>query len=243
MIAMSVPHWGSIANPELDRRRVKAVYFFAGDWKSNYNPIQFYEHPSAGPNDHFYTVHPADGRHLGWSVRVENRAFAVDEMMRAGANVVTMSYWGERGTDHWRYWAPMQTSTFAHDQLFDVTLGRPLLILPAIEGGGATPGSPAFEFSNDFPPDDVARSPLVAQIKDLITRYLQALQNPLWGTRWLQMYDQSGVRRHAIHIIQVKSNKIGPDEHARFANGFDAVANHVESETGVPVGFTIDALL
>jgi len=66
---MPVPHWGRIAHSDLDRQGVKGVYFFAGDWKSNYNPVEFYEAPSAGPNDGTYTVHPADGRHLGWSVK------------------------------------------------------------------------------------------------------------------------------------------------------------------------------
>src|SRR4051812_30625772 len=129
---MTIRKWGRIANPELDQQKVKGVYFFAGDWKSNYNPIQFYESPPAGSNDALYTVHPSDGRHLGWSVKTENQRFAIDEVKRAGANVVVMSYWGERGSDRWRYWAPMQTSTYAHDELFNQTTGRQLLILPAI---------------------------------------------------------------------------------------------------------------
>ncbi len=137
----------------------------------------------------------------------------------------------------------MLTSTFAHDELFDETLGRPLFILPAIEGGAKTPASPAFEFSKEFPPDNVGRSKLVIQIKDLITRYLDAPRNRRWPERWLRLYDQNGASRLAIHIIQVRSEKVGPDEHATFARGFDAVADHVRRETDVLIGFTIDALL
>jgi len=59
---MTIRKWGLIANPELDQQKVKGVYFFAGNWKSTYNCVQFYERPSASPNDALYTVHPSDGR-------------------------------------------------------------------------------------------------------------------------------------------------------------------------------------
>ncbi len=241
---MADPRWGRIANSELDQRRVKGVYFFAGDWRSSYNPVLFYEDFPNGPNDNCYTVHPADGRHLGWSVNPANRKFAVDEMHRAGANVVIMSYWGERGTDRWRYWAPMQTSTQAHDELFDAAIGQSLLIMPAIESGGATPKSREFTFAKEFPPADPASSQLVVQIEDLLRRYVIAPQKSQWPGRWLRLYDQDGQSRLAIHIIQVRSTFLAAHEHERFAAGFDAVANYIEGrfkDQGIRIGFTIDA--
>jgi hypothetical protein len=200
---MPFADWGKIANPNFDQQRVKGVYFFAGDWRSSYNPVVFYGPPVPGPNDGVYTVHPADGRHLGWSIVPENRSFAVSEMARAGLNTVVMSYWGEPDTDRWRAWAPMQTSTEAHDQLFTEAVVRNLLIMPAIEGGAATANSPAFIFADEFPPADPATCSLTHQITDLVQRYLKTPQNNSWSDRWLTLYDQTGVPRRAIYIIQV----------------------------------------
>jgi hypothetical protein len=92
---MAFEFWGRIANPAFQYQRVKGSYFFAGDWWSKYNPIEFYGPPAPGANDGLYTVHPADGRHLGWSVLPENRRYTVAEMVRAGLNTAVMSYWGE----------------------------------------------------------------------------------------------------------------------------------------------------
>jgi len=61
------PDWGLLANGGFERKPMKGVYFFAGNWKSLLNPTQFYEYPSAAPNDQFYTRHPANAAHLGWS--------------------------------------------------------------------------------------------------------------------------------------------------------------------------------
>jgi len=192
---MTYKYWGRIANPALDRQRVKGAYFFAGDWRSRYNPVEFYGPPVPGPNDGVYTVHPADGRHLGWSVKPENRSFAVSEMVRAGLNTAVMSYWGEApsiyppnaGSDRWRAYAPMQSSTEAHDQLFKEAVTQPLLTMPAIESSDKTDKSPAFIFPAEFPPDDPTHCSLTHQIKDLIQRYLKAPEDKNWSDRWLQL--------------------------------------------------------
>jgi hypothetical protein len=249
---MPFADWGKIANPNFDHQRVKGAYFFAGDWRSSYNPVVFYGPPVPGPNDGLYTVHPADGRHLGWSVLPENRRFAVSEMVRAGLNTVVMSYWGEPDSDRWRAWAPMQTSTEAHDQLFTEAVTQNLLVMPAIEGGAATANSPAFFFADEFPPADPAICSLTHQITDLVQRYLKAPQNDCWSARWLTLYDQAGVPRRAVYIIQVWSSeeslqsdgsgKYSAVQHARFAAGFDAVAEAVFEATQERVGFVIDAL-
>jgi hypothetical protein len=209
-----------------------------------------------------YTVHPADGRHLGWSVLRENRQFAVAEMVRAGLNTAVMSYWGEApgslapppypGSDRWRAYAPMQTSTQSHDQLFAEAVTQPLLIMPAIESSNKTATSPAFIFPDEFPPTDPANCSLTHQIKDLIRRYLQAPQDERWSDRWLQLYDQDGVPRRAVYIIDVKSTSesLRPgvfgntnEQHAAFANGFCAIANAIFDATQVHIGFVLDAAI
>ena len=244
--------WGKIANPGFDRQRVKGAYFFAGDWRSAYNPVEFYGPPVPSANDCLYTVHPADGQHLGWSVKPENRSFAVSEMLRAGLNTAVMSYWGEPDTDRWRSWAPMQTSTEAHDQLFTEAVTQNLLIMPAIEGGAATANSPAFSFADDFPPANPATCSLTHQITDLVQRYLTSPSDDSWSAQWLTLYDQAGVPRRAIYIIQVWSSQASlvsdaggnysAAQHAQFAAGFDAVAEAVFEATQQRVGFVIDAL-
>jgi hypothetical protein len=247
---MAFEYRGRIASPALDHQRVKSAYFFAGDWRSAYNPLEFYGPPVPGPNDGVYTVHPADGRHLGWSVKPENRSFAVSEMVRAGLNTAVMSYWGEPGTDRWRAYAPMQSSTCAHDQLFTEAVHQNLLIMPAIESSAKGDKSPAFIFPEEFPPADPAHCSLTYQIQDLIQRYLKTPDDESWSDRWLQLYDQDGLPRRAIYIIDVKSSSgsLRPnifgntnEQHAEFANGFDAVANAISDEMHVDIGFVLDA--
>ncbi len=250
---MPVPNWGLIANPDFNQQQVKSVYFFAGDWNSLYNPMSFCYVPPPGPNDGLYTVHPANGQHLGWSVNEVNRKFAVGEMVRAGANVVAMSYWGVQGSDRWTTSAPMQCSTCAHNELFIATANKPLLIMPAIEGGAQTKNSPAFDFEDDFPPAVPTQSALFAQILDLIQRYLIAPQNDAWPSRWLQLYDQDGTARFAVYIIHTGSHHkdLQPDgrfhfsreQHQEFAAGFDAMAEAIFLRTQKLVGFVLDALV
>lgn len=258
------PLWGLLANPGFEGRPMKSAFFFAGDWKfsgfidpqCNNLPgfSKFYEY-CTGPNDFFYTVHPSDARDLGWSESLNFRRFALDRMIAAGVNVVNMSYWGKRGTDRWAYWAPMQTSTFAHDELFDVAVEKNLLIAPYIEGGACTncndPGtgqprggnSPAFEFADDFPGSRSDPSPaLVEQIVDLVNRYLLHPEKPEWPARWAQMYDQSGQKRYVVSIIHASSRQPGVDDHL-FAEGLNRVASKVAQRTGgVLVGFTLDVI-
>jgi hypothetical protein len=199
------------------------------------------------PNEVLYTLHPADARQLGWSERPEYRALILETMIEAGANVVTMSYWGEPGSDRWAYWAPMYASTLAHDQLFTAAIERNILIMPSIESSDATIGcgghSPAYHFASDFPGSETNPAPqLVSQIEDLIDRYVKRPANPDWPGKWVQMYDRAGHKRYAINILHVASNMLAPDEHERFARGFDQVAAKVFQDTGVLVGFTLDLL-
>lgn len=256
----SSPLWGLLANPGFESRAVKSVYFFAGNWK--FGDQIFYESISPSPNDEIYTLHPTDARHLGWSEQQVNRDFALRAMGAAGVNVIDLSYWGKRGTDRWAFWAPMQCSTYAHDQVFDTALSHNLLITPSIESAAATNlnpqtgkpyqcgvppnvhsgDSPAYFFSNDFPGNSMNPAPgFVEQILDLVNRYLLAPQNPQWRSRWTQLYDRTGRARYAIAVIQASSTQPGIND-GSFAAGLDAVADLISRETGIQVGFMLDPL-
>ena len=160
----------------------------SGELRTETGTVHSYYDVNVGPNDQLYTVHPIDPRHLGWSENDENRAFALDKMLEAGANTVVMSYWGEFGTDRWAYWAPMQTAIGAHNELFAAAVDRPLLIMPAIESSNATfPGpfngtSNSYHFSQDFPGTPAFPAPaLVTQVLDLVHRYLLRPEHPKYA--------------------------------------------------------------
>jgi hypothetical protein len=124
--------------------------------------------------------------------------------------------------------------------------------MPAVEGGAATDKSPPFIFADEFPPAHPAHCSLTHQIEDLVQRYLRAPLNKNWSDRWLELYDQQGVPRRAIYIIQVWSSdeslqsdgngRYSAEQHSRFADGFDAVAEAVFEATKERVGFVLDAL-
>jgi hypothetical protein len=245
-----MPLWGRLANSGFEDHHLKAVYFFAGSWKSGADKFwadQAYEFPTAR-NDQTYTVFPEDNRHLFWSVSPvdpANRVFALEEILSAGTNVVVMSYWGARGSDRWASSAPMQTSTKAHDELFDAALNFPLVIMPAIESASGTVdgASHSYVFSDDFPGTPGNPAPaLVEQLVDLIDRYLLHPRNPAWPAKWAQMFDSAGSPRHAVNILHVASRHLAADADAAFAAGFDAVANVVLQRTGIAIGFTLDIL-
>ncbi len=253
------PLWGFIANPGFEGRSVKSSYFFAGNWR--FGTKIWYEYPSDA-NDVLYTLHPSDARHLGWSESQANRDFALGTMVDAGLNVIKLSYWGKRGTDRWAFWAPMRCSTFAHDEVFDTALAHNLLISPCIESGAATNfnpdtkqpfhsgvppnvhtgNSPAYFFANDFPGPVTNPAPdLIAQIEDLIDRYLKQPRNSQWPSRWLQLFDSSGKKRYVISIIQASSNQPGVTDEF-FAQGLDRVADAISASRQVDIGFVLDTL-
>jgi hypothetical protein len=253
---------GTLANPGFEGQPMKSVYFFAGQWR--FPGPAFYDGAIPGvrvtpaSNDCLYTIFPSDGNNqLGWSERPDKREHAVDLMLAAGVNVVTMSYWGPPNTDRWAFWAPMQTATGAHDQLFETAVGRPVLITPSIESSLATIGaprtgchddlgpigqSPGFDFLDAFPgtPDDPAPA-LVEQIVDLVSRYILSTAHPEWREKWTQLYDRDGDPRYAIALLHVGSNQPEVTDET-FARGFTSVADRVYRETGVRVGFMLDAL-
>ena len=251
------PDWGLPANPGFERQKLKAVYFFAGNWRyhgqsGDDDPMTWYEFPQ-DPNYKLYTIFPREPEHLGWSESQANRDFAIGKVLDVGTNVVVMSHWGERGSDRWAGSAPMHTSTYAHDQLFDAAVGKGLLIMPAIESSNGTLGcfyagrqgfSESYNFAADFPHSDhdgTLAPQLIRQIEDLVERYVTQPTNSKWPAEWARMFDRKGNARLAINLLHVGSTKRELND-AGFAAAFDAVAEQVLADTGQLVGFTLDVL-
>ena len=230
--------WGRLSNPGFENQPIKSTFFFTGNSR---NGIQYYD-VFASSNEVLYTIHPSDSRHLSWSVNSANREYAVEAMVEAGVNVINMSYWGPPGTDNWAWWAPMQTSTRSHDELFDAVAEKPIFIAPYIESYAETPNSPGFIFRDDFPGSSTNPAPgFVAMCEDLIDRYLINPSNESWPDRWARVYDQTGEQRYLISIIHVSSNQNNMS-HEKFAKGFDRLAQKIFTDTGIRVGFAIDVM-
>ncbi|MBN1599749.1 MAG: T9SS type A sorting domain-containing protein [Bacteroidales bacterium] len=230
--------WGHLANEDFADSVIKSTLFFTGNWR---NGVQFYDYNPSN-NTGLYTQHPSDSRHLGWSENVAYRNFAVNTIIDAGINVINFSYWGLPGTDNWAYWAPMQTSTQSHDELFDAVLGKPVLVAPFIESFAETNDFDGFSFMDDFPGTSVNPAPqLVELIEDLVNRYIISPDNPSWTEKWARVYDKDEDERYLISIIHVASNKPGVTDQ-EFAEGFDLVANKVYNDTEIKVGFALDIL-
>ncbi|NQT27683.1 carbohydrate-binding protein [candidate division KSB1 bacterium] len=230
--------WGRLANSGFENHPIKSTFFFAGNAR---NGIQYYD-VFASSNEVLYTIHPSDSRHLSWSVNSANREYAIKAMIDAGVNVINMSYWGPPGTDNWAWWAPMQSSTESHDELFDAAVDKDILIAPYIESYTETPNSSGFIFRDDFPGSSANPAPgFVAMCKDLIDRYLVNPIDESWPDQWVRVYDQTGEERYLISIIHVSSNQANMS-HEKFANGFDRVAQKILTDTGIPIGFAIDVM-
>lgn len=226
---------GRLANPGFVGQPVKTTLFFSGQARDG---VQYYE-CTPGDNRALYTDHPLDIRHLRWSQADENRRLAVTAMSDLGFNVISMSYWGEPFLPCSSGWnsgaAPMQTSTYSHDELFSATVGRPMLIMPFIESRAD------WSFRGEFPGAVEHPAPGTAsQIIELINRYLKNPQHPEWQHSWAQVFDRSGEKRYAVVLIHVASDLTSTD--TGFAAGFDNLANYINSATGIRIGFFLDAL-
>jgi hypothetical protein len=229
--------WGRLANRGFGGERIKTTLFFAGQARDGSTRYGCWNASNLG----LYTVHPDDCRHLNWSTSSSNREYALDRMGAAGLNVVAMSSWGESFLPceiGWTISAPMQTAAGAHDELFAAAAGRHLLIVPYIESRAD------WAVRDEFPrtADGRVAPGLVSQVNDLIGRYLQNPVHPEWAERWARVYDRNGEGRYAVALIHASSNRLGVNDHAAFAAGFDLVAAEVEQATGVKVGFLIDPL-
>ena len=92
--------WGRLANPGFTGKPIKTTLFYAGrplDGIGNTNDNGCGPIPNV---TNIYSVYPQDPRHLNWEdlanpTSSSNRDFALQSMVDAGLNVVSMSSWGE----------------------------------------------------------------------------------------------------------------------------------------------------
>lgn len=223
--------WGRLATPSHDGDRIIATLFFAGEARDG---SKRYEYETAS-NMELYTESPADLRQLHWSSEPATRHMVLDSMLETGVNVVHLSSWGPRGSPSWAQWAPMQTSTYSHDEFFSAIGSRPILVVPFLES------TPEWRFRSDFPGTPADPSPgLVLCLVDLVNRILLSPTDPTWPDKWALVYDRRGEKRRAVAIIQASSDSDIDDE--TYVEGLDRVADAVEEATGVKIGFFIDPM-
>jgi len=223
--------WGRLASPGHDGERMVATLFFAGEARDG---SMQYEFP-ASSNLGLYTQLPDDDSQLRWSTEPASRHLVLDQMVETGVNVVYLSYWGQRGTDTWSRYAPMQSSTFSHDEVLSAIGDRPLLVAPFIESHSD------WTFRGEFPGQPGAPSPgLVAQVSDLVQRIILEPADPAWPDRWARVYGPDGEPRLAVVIIHASSDT--SIDSREYVEGLDAAAAAIEAATGERVGFLLDAL-
>jgi hypothetical protein len=94
---------------------VKGVYFFAGEARDNVS---------------LYTTHPILADDQRWNSDPSSRGRVFDRMVAAHVNTVVMSYWSNMPQ-----WSPMALDPTSVCGVLDAAQGRPLVIVPAVEGG------------------------------------------------------------------------------------------------------------
>ena len=106
-VTIGVHAWGRLANPGFVGQPIKTTLFFAGrplDGTGNT------DENGCGPlpnTTNIYSVYPENPAHLNWVDSTNpndrtNRDFALQSIVEAGLNVVSMSSWGES-------WLPCST--------------------------------------------------------------------------------------------------------------------------------------
>jgi hypothetical protein len=221
------PEWrGLLASAGLEGRPVKGVYFFPGERHIDIST---------------YTTHPLDPRDLRWNSNPSTRAWVMDRMIQAHVNTVVMSYWSNMPQ-----WSPMEIGPTTLYGVLDAVQGRPLVIMPAIEGGfdPKHPEIPHWEFSKEFPfnPADRQVAPGLIERIGLLIDLFRGRMN-----LWARMYDREGHPRYVVNLIHASSDVIRQDlntdaDDEEFARAFDEVAAQVEARFKIPVGFTLDAI-
>jgi hypothetical protein len=216
---------GLLASPGVHGQPVKGVYFFPGE---------------RGSNASTYTTHPLDARDEHWNTDPPStRRWVIDRMVQANVNTLVMSYWSNMPQ-----WSPMEIGPMTVSGVLDAVEGRPLVIMPAIEGGydPSHPEIPHWEFSSEFPINpggfELAHG-LVERIGALVMLFRGRMN------LWARLYDREGVARHAVHILHAASDVIdqdAPGADDTFAHAFDVVAAEVEARYRIPIGFTLDAI-
>lgn len=223
--------WGRLASEGHRRDPLVATLFFPGEARDG---TMQYEYATTS-NLELFTEHPSDPRLLNWSSDPSTRLLALDQMVETGVNVILLSNWGPRGSNAWSKWAPMQSSTYAHDEVLSAIGSRPLLVVPFLES------NPEWAFRSDFPGSEQYPAPeLVERIIELVERGLLEPDDPSWPSKWAEIYGPDGRPRRAISIIHASSDTSMND--SEYVEAFDDVAEAVEDATGVKVGFLLDAL-
>ncbi|MGH3766265.1 MAG: LGFP repeat-containing protein [Pseudonocardiaceae bacterium] len=209
-----------LASPGLEAQAVKGVYFFPGE---------------AAGNVQLYTTHPLfeDDKH--WNSDPSTRARVMDRLVAAHVNTVVMSYWSNMPQ-----WSPLALDSTSLHGVLDAVQGRPLVIMPAIEGGfdPQNPNIPHWQFSDDFPSPTLGGPPapgLIQRIGQLVELFDGRMN------LWARLYDRNGNWRYAVHLLHVCSDVRGTTDQS-FAQGFADVAAQVEHRYQIPVGFTLDII-
>lgn len=257
LIAGADYKWGLLSNPNFWGAPMKGAYFFAGSERDGTNKYQSESPGYVGPNIATYTAHPANPADLHWSDSTANQDAALKEMTDANVNTIVMSSWGARGTGTWFGGAPMQTSRWAEDELFDAAArstaaGHPIVVIPSLENMGLPVNGDDLPTYLDpavinAPAPDRLSNTLRARIDDMVQSYIctsvTCRARPGIVTRdmvFARMFDQRGVSRVAIHLYAACMNVDDPDG-TRGAIALDNLAAAVQHDTGVLVGFTLDA--
>jgi hypothetical protein len=217
---------GLLASPGLEGQAVKGVYFFPGDRHVDIS---------------MYTTLPLDPRDLQWDSDPSTRAWVMDRMVRAHVNTVVMSFWSNMPQ-----WSPMKIGPTTLRGVLDAVQGRPLVIMPAIEGGfdPEHPEMPHWTFSEEFPFDPANR-----QVAPGLIEHIGLLVELFQGRMdlWARMYDREGHPRYVVNLLHASSHVIRQDLDTRvddeqFARAFNQVATQVEARFDIPIGFTLDAI-
>jgi len=214
------PEWRALlASPGLDGQPVKGVYFFPGQSQGNIG---------------LYTTHPLNPDDEHWNSDPTSRTRVMDRMVAAHVNTVVMSYWSNMPQ-----WSPIALDPTSLTGVLDAVQGRPLVIMPAIEGGfdPKHPEIPHWEFSKDFPsPGGGLVAPgLVQRIGQLVELFHGRMD------LWARLYDRNGNWRYAVHILHVCSDVPGTTD-VQFAKTFEDVAAQVQVTYRIPIGFTLDII-
>jgi hypothetical protein len=153
----------------------------------------------------------------------------MDRMVQAHVNTVVLSYWSNMPQ-----WSPMQIDATTIPGVPDAVQGRPLVILPTIEGGfdSQHPEIPHWEFSHEFPGSATG---LICRIGDLVELFDGKMN------LWARLYDRAGDPRYAVHILHVGSQASNTTDQ-QFAQAFDKVATKVADQYGILIGFTLDPI-
>jgi hypothetical protein len=139
----------------------------------------------------------------------------MDRMVQAHVNTVVMSYWSDMPQ-----WSPMDIGPTTLGGVLDAVQGRPLVVMPTIEGGFEAdhPEIPHWLLFNEFPftPGSFELAPgLVNRIGSLVSLFKGRMN------LWAKMYDRDGAPRYVVHLLDASSDLMD-----QYLPGADESMNH-----------------